>query len=398
MKTSELLFAPGDHAPLRIIAAILFPVFLSLSTLPAQTVYWDFTNNSTAGRSTDNSVIPGNAFTGPGVATSGFPDEACSNGEAWSVRGWYNTSSVFDARAAGDYVAFPVTVNASQSRNFRITGISFNANRSINTAGDERGPRTFVVYGSHNGYASLLFSGRNQTGETGTSASCGFHSDAADILVRRGETVTFRIYAYGDVATEISTLRIDNFTLDGTMLPIELGDFTARGEGGKVLLNWETYNEEDNDYMAVEHSANGQGFQEIGRVQGAGTTAEKQQYRFTDHDPLPGINFYRLRQVDFDGTTTHHRVVSVRIRSAEGPIRFFPTLAANFLSVRFPAPPEREGRLHIFDALGRPVRQVEVPAGALQQQFDISELNRGTYVLQYRSGRTAKLMGRFVKQ
>ncbi|MCB1124705.1 MAG: T9SS type A sorting domain-containing protein, partial [Verrucomicrobiae bacterium] len=164
-----------------------------------------------------------------------------------------------------------------------------------------------------------------------------------------------------------------------------------------VFLSWQTHYEESNAYMLVERSVDGYQFREIGRVAGAGDTKLSQDYYFVDDHPLPGVNYYRLRQVDFDGAEHVHRVVSVRVRSKDGLTRFFPTLATDHLTVHYPEPPQNAGTLFVLNTLGRVIRQVDIPQGALQQQFNISTLMPGTYILQYREGRKSELLGRFVK-
>ncbi|MCB0557000.1 MAG: hypothetical protein KDD02_25860, partial [Phaeodactylibacter sp.] len=82
------------------------------------------------------------------------------------------------------------------------------------------------------------------------------------------------------------------------VLPIHLLSFTGKAQASTIELQWATATEQNNDYMAVERSADGKVFDEIGRVPGHGTTLEPQSYTLTDRRPLPGINYYRLRQVD----------------------------------------------------------------------------------------------------
>jgi hypothetical protein len=395
MKTVKLLLARGVYAPF----CVSFSFFLSLSILviplTAQSVYWDFTGGSRSGNSSAGYLQAGTASTGPGVSTSGFPDEACSNGEPWSVRGWYNTNSLNDAVNNGDYVSFSLSVSAGQA--FHINGISFVSNRSVNAGGDEFGPSSWAVFSSADGYASPLFTGSNSTGTTGTSAPCSFNSQSLDITVQGGQGISFRLYAYGGASTEISTMRIDDLVISGSTLPVRLSYFTAREEEEGVRLSWQTYHEESNDYMAVERSVDGYQFGEIGRVDGAGTTKLSQDYYFVDDDPSPGVNYYRLRQVDFDGAEQVHRVVSVRVRSKENRIRFFPTLAIDHLTVHYPQV-QAAGKLIVLNTLGRAVRQIDVPSGALQQQFNIAALLPGTYILQHWEGRKVEVLGRFVKQ
>lgn len=94
-------------------------------------------------------------------------------------------------------------------------------------------------------------------------------------------------------------------------LPIELLSFGARPEGSQVRLDWVTATERDNDYFTIERSGNGQDFEEVTRVDGAGNSVTNLTYMDYDRWPLPGTSFYRLRQTDFDGQTSVSNMVPV---------------------------------------------------------------------------------------
>ena len=96
-----------------------------------------------------------------------------------------------------------------------------------------------------------------------------------------------------------------------TTLPVELLDFTAQASENVVLLSWSTVSELNNDYFEVLHSTNGEEFISIGKVDGSGTTNELIEYALTHSNPVPGDNYYQLRQVDFDGTETLHDIIKV---------------------------------------------------------------------------------------
>ena len=395
MKTVKLLLPWSGFSPARTFLVFFIQTVFFVAPLSAQYVYWDFTDDSMEGVSSVSYITPDDAYEGPGVSTSGFPDAGCSYDEPWSIRGWYNTSNVFDAIDEGDYVAFSLSVDPGYG--FHINGISFYSNRSVNGAGDEFGPRRWAVYGSHDNYSSILGSGINSAGETGSSDACTFNSEAIDIQVGGGQSITFRVYAYGDAATEITTLRIDDFTVEGSVLPVELNHFSVQEVEGQALLHWETQSETTNDYFIIERSADAEHFVEIGRVRGAGTSHTPRKYQFLDDGPHPGISYYRLIQVDFDGTTTPSQTQSIRIDHTFKEIEVYPTLATNHLTISFPEPPEKEANLHFMDAIGREVKQFAVPSGSVQQQINIEGLERGAYILQYREGREVTFVSRFIK-
>lgn len=104
------------------------------------------------------------------------------------------------------------------------------------------------------------------------------------------------------------------FTVDAA-LPIELFDFVATAtRDGRVKLQWTTASEINNDFFSVEHAAPGVEFNELFEVPGAGTTTVKTSYEETHSNPFPGINYYRLKQTDFDGTFSYSKIVSADVK------------------------------------------------------------------------------------
>lgn len=94
-------------------------------------------------------------------------------------------------------------------------------------------------------------------------------------------------------------------------LPIELLSFTGRSIGSFNLLEWETTTEINNDYFTLERSSNATLFSELGTIQGAGNSNTLLHYQFTDNAPLEGVNYYRLKQTDFDGTYSYSNIVAL---------------------------------------------------------------------------------------
>ncbi|MCI5056491.1 MAG: hypothetical protein MRY83_10310, partial [Flavobacteriales bacterium] len=104
------------------------------------------------------------------------------------------------------------------------------------------------------------------------------------------------------------------FTVDAkpsSPLPVELTDFVAYLEEGIVKLEWETATEINNDYFVVERSKDGDAFEVIANVDGAGNSNTVRNYEAEDADPYIGLSYYRLKQVDFNGKTTYTKLVPV---------------------------------------------------------------------------------------
>lgn len=101
--------------------------------------------------------------------------------------------------------------------------------------------------------------------------------------------------------------------------PINLVSFDASVEHQEVsgepfvALRWVTASETDNDFFSIERSADGENFTEILRIPGAGNSNTTIVYAAADKSPLNGINYYRLKQTDFDGTFSYSKVVAVYV-------------------------------------------------------------------------------------
>ena len=155
--------------------------------------------------------------------------------------------------------------------------------------------------------------------------------------------------------------------LEQTMFPVTLLSFEGELKGDQVLLSWETETEQNNDFMVVEHSTDGRRFTEIGRVKGAGTTIVPQSYSLWHERPQPGLNYYRLKQVDFDGAFAYHGLIVIEYKGTGSILQVFPTLASERLDVRVSSSSGQPGELVIFDINGRPLQRLATPPGFFRQ-------------------------------
>jgi len=165
-------------------------------------------------------------------------------------------------------------------------------------------------------------------------------------------------------------------------LPIELLSFGAKAMDQQVLLSWQTLTEINNDYMAIERSVDGKDFAEVGLVKGAGTTFIPQSYELWDQRPYQGLNYYRLRQVDFDGTTTYSDIVSVVFKGKGRGLSVFPSLAQDFINIRMEQPTTSQGEIRIYDLNGKLRHRQVLENGSLSLGVNIAHLNPGQFIVQ----------------
>jgi glucose/arabinose dehydrogenase len=98
-----------------------------------------------------------------------------------------------------------------------------------------------------------------------------------------------------------------------TTFPVELLDFSAMLDRDAVQIRWTTATEQDNDYFMVQRSIDGDSFEDLIRQPSLGNSSELQSYRATDERPVPGRSYYRLKQVDLDGSMTFSSKVEVSV-------------------------------------------------------------------------------------
>ncbi len=95
------------------------------------------------------------------------------------------------------------------------------------------------------------------------------------------------------------------------VLPVKLLSFRAKNKGGYNFLEWQTVGGINTDYFEIERSNDSRNFEVIDIVNGAASSARTYSYFFIDQHPLNGMNYYRLRQADNDGTLTYSQIIAV---------------------------------------------------------------------------------------
>lgn len=180
------------------------------------------------------------------------------------------------------------------------------------------------------------------------------------------------------------------------LLPVELTDFSASSNNGLVLLDWATESELNNRGFGIERSTDGTAWQQVGFVEGSGTTTQRITYRFTDEPAQPGIFYYRLRQMDFDGKEQLSQVRSVRLeeKGEPGSLNVYPNpMTGNELWVDLTFATLGTVYLQIVDAQGKLVQGFEVEKTSIQNthQFSGLQLQPGLYhlVMNKVGGKTA---------
>ena len=183
-------------------------------------------------------------------------------------------------------------------------------------------------------------------------------------------------------------------TITVGVIPVELVSFNSSVTPDGVKLNWMTATETNNQGFDIERSEDGTTFTKIGYVPGNGTSTEVHRYSFIDNSKFTGNNvvYYRLKQIDFDGTFTYSNVVNV---DANGVNEFklnqnYPNPFNPSTNIEYSLPVSGNVSLVVYDNLGKEVARLvneNKVAGNYNVEFDASNLPSGIYFYKLTSGK-----------
>lgn len=187
------------------------------------------------------------------------------------------------------------------------------------------------------------------------------------------------------------TARVDHIRISiysFSTLPIELVDFFGESIQGKNHLYWRTASEKNNRGFELERSRDGIMFQVIASIQGKEFTQVLNHYSYVDEKPEPGINYYRLKQIDFDGSYTYHKLISITsLKNLEEAV-VFPNPSCDgkyFFSAPFPA----SGEVAIYSNDLKFIKTIKTDSG--DNTISLETLSEGIYYLLYQEGGKQKV-------
>ena len=185
------------------------------------------------------------------------------------------------------------------------------------------------------------------------------------------------------------------FSPGSSTIPVELTNFTAQKANTAAKLIWSTATELNNARYDIERSSNGKTFDKIGEVAGYGNSNQARTYTFMDEKPNVAVNYYRLRQVDFDGKETISKAVSVNF-DKNASIKVYPNVAKDKINIDITGD-GGAADLSITNLLGQVVltQKLQNTEGSLS--VNVNELASGSYIVRVVS-KGIELTQRFEKQ
>ncbi|WP_084439515.1 T9SS type A sorting domain-containing protein [Dyadobacter alkalitolerans] len=186
--------------------------------------------------------------------------------------------------------------------------------------------------------------------------------------------------------------------LTDTTLPVTVASFDGKRSSAGTLLTWKTTSETNNREFVIERSLDARTFAAIGDVAGHGNAAKTLYYKFIDSAPVSdSTNYYRLRQIDFDGKYEHSRIVAVKYAN-EDSVTLFPNPGNTQLNLKIPKNFSGELNVKIIGMNGK-----ELVARKFSKYTEkgltigIAQLEKGTYLIAVEDRNGNKQRTRFVK-
>ncbi|MBS1598286.1 MAG: discoidin domain-containing protein [Bacteroidetes bacterium] len=219
----------------------------------------------------------------------------------------------------------------------------------------------------------------SQTGLSNSWTQVG--PSAVNLTFGTGSSVFVGLAATSADNSQISTAIIDNLNGGSGVgpLPIRLLDFKAANiNNDYVSLTWSTAMEQNNDHFEIERTSDGTNFETIANVKAVGNSDITQYYSAQDGNPLNGINFYRLKQVDIDGKATYSHIISVIFGKQVSPFIYPNPAISNFTVV---AGMETVREVEMYNASGKMLKHLINDAGYSSINIPTSSLASGVYLV-----------------
>ena len=176
-------------------------------------------------------------------------------------------------------------------------------------------PLRYVLIKRQDSSSPWIFQGENTIAPTATGTGT-----ANVVSVGLTGVTSFSDFAIGIGAAPIT-------------LPVKLTKFATKAESSSVLLTWETATELNSDKFIVERSNDGSLFLPIGDVKAKGNSSQQISYSLRDKNPQSGINYYRLKQVDLDGSFENSDILPVKFSLSAASVKTYPNPVSEWLHV-----------------------------------------------------------------
>lgn len=248
-------------------------------------------------------------------------------------------------------------------------------------AGNEGGRGTDIhVRGSSSrlsAFESIFGSSAEQLGTTSSGTITIENSGDPSVYTNTGSTTKTNTTEADYVAVPDVNSFYGNCS-EGIVLPVELISFYGQEENNQIILFWSTLTEINNDYFSIEKSLDGIYFSEIGQVPGTGNTNTLRNYSFPDNFPDKGVNYYCLKQVDYNGEYKYSQIISVNMNTNNTDFKIYYVQDYKKIVIANINRLNERLMIDVYDKLGRLVKSIDKIADASMEVLNFDKAS-GVY-------------------
>ncbi len=284
--------------------------------------------------------------------------------------GFSSTPTVAQVTSSCPEYDLHAPLNENQSNTYCYT---FTANNSTVTMGmiaNTRGCTGGTVYG-----ATWTVQG----------SGCGPVLDSGDLsnTTMTGLTVG-QDYTYCYTPTA-ACLRLSQYPyfVGAVPLPIELVSFQAKVANKAVIVEWTTASELNNEWFELERSFDANKFEPVGKIRGAINSTQILEYAYTDIINKSGTIYYRLKQIDLNGSFTYSDLTTVNITPLSN-IELYPNPSRGIFSVEYISTQNNDLLIKVYNSKAELIesRSMAAKKGSNRKKVDLKHLDKGIYFIQ----------------
>ncbi len=172
-------------------------------------------------------------------------------------------------------------------------------------------------------------------------------------------------------------------TSSANALPVEFLYITAKQELSENRIDWATAMEENNSHFIVERTHDGASWESLDEIGGAGFSSNIMKYTYLDQNPYSDVNYYRIKQVDYDGRYDYSPIVMVNslIEEANISLKVYPNPAMDYVQVQW-GQEEETGKIVLIGLNGNVVAE-QMPDQHNAMVIDLTSVKDGVYFVQF---------------
>ena len=318
-----------------------------------------------------------------------------SSGNTWAhnlSQGVYRFElTVVDDRAGWKKDTFMVTVNPTSAN---LPPVARAGNDSITTS------LTVNIDASTSydvdGFVST-YNWRQLSGPSSASIAC---PSCATTNISNLANGTFRMEV--EVTDNLGARTRDTVQIieTGSFLPAGILYFKGKYSGKDNILQWATASEFNSERFEIQRSADGQQFETIGSIAGAGMSKTTKEYSYTDQLVPEKLNYYRLMQIDMDGSTRYSSVVSLNNGTGKWHVETYPNPVVEELQVNLHSREKGSLIIRVMNQHGQLIKNVMLNKSAdeLMVRMKLKDIPAGVYFLEFRIGDALKEVRKIIKK